>query len=182
MRGYKATSRKKVYQLDSAIDKATAAPDLTVTAVREQLLDSNLDQNARILFSIPSILEKNKVVHQKKALDIATHNKRMITNSPPLGFAIEDFPHHDFFISAEEPIIKKSFSLQSATFPVPARSAFLSRYTGLCSNMMCFAFNNFDIALKLIKALHEQGKVNTPTYVQIVQKYGIMQGGIHVGH
>lgn len=41
--------------------------------------------------------------------------------------------------------------------------------------------NNQDVALKLIAALHTLGKVNNLTYSRIMQKYGSVQGGVHVG-
>lgn len=41
--------------------------------------------------------------------------------------------------------------------------------------------NNQDVALKLIAALHVQGMVNDLTYSRVIQKYGSVQGGVHVG-
>lgn len=37
--------------------------------------------------------------------------------------------------------------------------------------------NNQNIALKLIAALHMQGKINNRTYSRIMRKYGSAQGG-----
>ena len=41
-------------------------------------------------------------------------------------------------------------------------------------------FNNRDVAIKLIAALHVQGMVNDLTYLRIMRKYAV-RGGVHVG-
>ena len=40
--------------------------------------------------------------------------------------------------------------------------------------------NNQNIALKLIAALHMQGRINDLTYYRIMRKYGSSQGGTYI--
>lgn len=96
MHGCKATSRKKVYRLDSIIEKATATPNLTVSAVREQPLDSSPNQSAGINNSIQSVREKYKVSRPKNPWGVTNLDVIMEEKHPPLVFLSMVFYHTDY--------------------------------------------------------------------------------------
>ena len=101
-----------VHQLDNTRERATATPDLTVGAVREQPLNSSPDQSTRIIPSIPSVWEKYKISRPKNPWEVTNLSEIMETEYPPLGFAIENFLPHGLFILGGEPKIGKSMYIQ----------------------------------------------------------------------
>lgn len=119
-----------MHQLDNTRERATATPDLTVGAVREQPLNSSPDQSTRIIPSIPSVWEKYKISRPKNPWEVTNLSEIMETEYPPLGFAIENFLPHGLFILGGEPKIGKSMYIQQLAYAVATGTELMGRYMG----------------------------------------------------
>lgn len=165
MRGCRATTRIEVLFLDDVINRTTAAPDLTVGAVREQPQNSSPEQSAGINNSIPSAWEKYKVSRPKNPWDVTNLDVIMGEEHPPLGFSVEGFLPHGLFVLGGEPKVGKSWLLQGLSIAVSSGTAFLNCYTGVKGDVIYLALE--DNCRRLQDRFKKMGEVSTDAYERI---------------
>lgn len=119
-----------VHQLNSAIEIATATPNLTVGAVREQPLNSHPDLSVGIVHSISSPWEKYKVSRPQKPWEVINLSKIMETEYPPLGFSINGFLPHGLTVLGGEPKIGKSLFIRELARSVATGTELMNGYIG----------------------------------------------------